>query len=337
MRRASTIAVLLAVAIPAVACSRSVVQNVNEAISLSPGDPVIAFLVLRDISSQEKLTPDQNVQVDQQMASLQPRALAILQRDFKVAADGQDLRSMTIAARLAHLIAKDSIEGEPAISETKSKLLSGAAGSAAIWRVNATATLFKGSYTSFIGDFNLNLRPAEGFELMRVKARVENISAESDKTYALWAPWIDVTVGPRGDFKTRLERAHEGTVPTTEPHRWLHPGDIYVVTPSSDLLPLLVADPGRACGGVTAIATDRGKAGSIIHISLLGDIYVVTPSPDLRPLVAAKPGTRKLCPPKAVTKGGSIDMEMLFSVPKGVQDLRLLILGAAPVSLNKLP
>lgn len=337
MRRAATIAVLLAVATSTVACSGSVVQNVNEAMNLSPGDPVIAFLVLRDIRSQEKLTPDQNVQVDQQMASLRPRALAILQRDFKVAADGQDLRGMTIVARLAHLIAKDNIEGEPAISETKNRLLSGAEDRAAIWRVNATATLVKGFHTSHIGDYKLDVRPAEGFELLRVKARVENVSAESDKTYALWAPWIDVTVGPKGDFKTRLERAREGTVPATEPHRWLHPTDIYVVTPSSDLLPLLVAEPGRVCGPVTAIATDRGKAGSIIHIDLLGDIYVVTPSPDLRPLVAAKPGTRKLCPPKAITRGGSIDTEMLFSVPKGVEDLRILILGAAPVRLNKLP
>lgn len=75
----------------------------------------------------------------------------------------------------------------------------------------------------------LTIAPNKDSQLLRVKAHVENISADSDKSYALWA---------LGNLKRIL-----GSISSTsETNRWIDQTFIFLVTPTSELI---------ACGHVT--------------------------------------------------------------------------------------
>ena len=220
-------------------------KYVDEAVSLISQNPVSALMLFKDVlENQKKPKPNQRIWLEQQVTSLQPQALAVLQQDFEAAANAHDYHQMILIHIIADRIMKDSIKIEPTITEIKKKILTGDEFAGQIWRVsNVTAIPIKGSYSERPGSSGITLTPEKGFHLIRVKAQVENISAESDKPYSLWA------------FNT-VERILGSTSKTIEPHRWLDDSFIYVALPNSELRPSEHVVQGSRLADITASKPD---------------------------------------------------------------------------------
>jgi len=218
---------------------KSIKEFVDEAISLSSQDPVSSLALFKEILQErnKKLKPNQKVWLEQQISSLQPQAIDILKRDFETAAGALDLRGMTIAFNLANGIVKDSIKNEPVMSETKIKLLSGTEGVKFIWKIDTVmATFIKGSYNE--ESRKLTISPREGHQLLRVRALIENISTEPDKSYALW--------GMVGFKKRTISRMFDASK-----CRWLDDSFIYVATTTSELIPCMHVSENSGLGFLT--------------------------------------------------------------------------------------
>jgi hypothetical protein len=276
--------------VPDLKWDKSVVKDVNEAAGLSAKDPVSALMLFKNVATNtKKPKPEQKAWLDQQIAALQPQALAVLQQDYEAASKALDLRGMIFSSATANEIAKDTIKTEPLITETKTKVLAGTSGAGDIWKItNATAVPIKGSYSEG-GPTGVNIAPNNGSQLVRVKAHVENISADGDKSYALWA---------LGSLKRILGSIYA----TSETSRWMDQDFIFLVTPASEMM---------ACSYV-------------MDGSGMATMKITT-------------GSKVVRPPMTVKKGSSMDIDVLFSVPNTATDLRLFILGAAPVVVTKPP
>jgi hypothetical protein len=288
---------------------KDVKPSAEKAEALSSSDPTVSFLMFRELyeGRTKKPTADQKAWLEQRMAVLKPKALAVLRQDFEVASQALDYRGMIIAADVAERVERASIHetvlgllwdryfslppliSEPALTSMKKKIVSGAEGAPQLWKVtNATATPLKGAYNTY-SPVSGPLVPQKGFRLLRVRARVENIGSGSDKSYTLWA-------------LHGVKRLLSVISKTTEPHRWLDTTFLYLVALDGELWPCVYAS---------------GDLGSI--------------------QAGGSGGQAIVGPPRAIVNGSGMDVDVFFSVPEGVQEFRLLVLGSAPVALTQTP
>lgn len=189
-------------------------SDVDEATRLAGTDPVSAALIYTDVlEGGKKPTAEQRAWLTQQIASLEPRAVEILQADYDRAAKATDLRGMMLAAAAAERIGAKSVRREPPFDEIKKKVLEGAGGGA-LWSISEVSATYSKGYSES-GGMNFSVIVPKGAHVLRVKARVENANASTDPEYVLYV------MGP-------LKRILGKLSATTEAHRWIDQNFVFV-------------------------------------------------------------------------------------------------------------
>jgi len=279
----------------------SLKRELERAITYSGADPAASLLEFKEVLENKKHLPNaqQKAWLDRQIKSLQPQAVANLQADYDAAARELDLRGMIIASAVANKIGKDSIKATPAMAEAQKQLLAGANSGRYVWSVSeATSSVVSGDYEEEVhGSQRLTLQPKPGFQILRVKAVVKNVSEDGDRPYASWA-W-----GGMKRVWMSIDPPQPGAV---EISRWLDSEFIFLAGSGAELIPC-----GHVCEGSglrEASMTISGPAG----------------------------GGLILTPPKAVKNGESVKVDVLFMIPQDKSNYRLLIFGAPPTALTKL-
>jgi len=256
--------------------------------------------------TQKAPTPKQKQWLETRVAALTPNALAILQEAFDDAISTLDVRAALISGTVAERVQKGAVLGPPdRFKEIQAKVLAGAA-SRTYWRVTEVSAIGVGdSYSESSGGGNHFVSAKPGTHLLRVRAKVRNVSRGKDATYTL------------GIFEG-LKGAVAGLIPDTtingvtmkgeerlaKPHRWLDDSLIFLADSAGSLI---------KCGFVTQ---ESGLAG---------------------PGTMSIGGLGKITAPQLVLTDEDITFDGIFPVPNGNQDLKLLVLGAAPVAVREAP
>jgi hypothetical protein len=241
--RGSVLAALLTLAIPVLDAQVSAPDlkwhkdlkgQVDEAIVLVATDPVSASLVFKELlaGTIKKPTAEQRVWLEGQIAALQPKVAEILQGDYDRAARAGDLRGAILAAAAAERLGSANLRKEPTVAEIQ-KRVAAEAPNPGIWKVTeVTASSAKGYSESGLG-FSVIVR--KGMQVLRVKARAENISAEPDAGYLLAA------LGPQKRFLGKIRE-------TTGPRRWIDHELLCVIGDDGAFLPCVAIAQGTDLG-----------------------------------------------------------------------------------------
>lgn len=274
-------------------------DDVKSAIHNYSKDQVSAFLTFLEILQRENdgPTPEQKAWLTKTTDLLEPRAKAVVGRDFKHAASMLDLRNCLICSAVADKIDKDFLEEEEAtLARIREAVTTGKRIPYPVWQVtNAKGARLTGSYDDSSGGSVVTLTPKEGFEFLQVTADVANVSANSDPPYVACA-----FAGIKGAFLA-LELGDK--VP--EPRRAAVDEFLWLVTPAGTWL-----QSGHVCVGCQKL---RGCAVTITSGQSAGTM---------------------IFPGAFVTKGDKFTIDVLFSVPKEMNDFKLLMLGAGPVPVK---
>lgn len=269
-----------------------------------PSDPVSAYLTLKGMSTREKDSPTatQKKWLQDTMAAIKSRTKSALERDIKVALRNQDLRGYLIVVAVASKVDKRILE-DVNVTALKSLIVSNKTGPAfrPVWKVgNVKGSYLKGSYgegSQFaLGRFTVSPKPR--FRLFRVMAEIKNVSLQSDLPYIGWAlsgiKRVFSEINPRTDADSQPK--------SRKPSRLALDEFMFLLTPGGDWISC-----GHVCEGSSAL---RGVV--------------------LR--VRSKDGTAVMIfPGSFVEQGSSFKADILFSVPQGVDEFRLLVLGSTPV------
>lgn len=264
--------------------------KVDEATRLAATDPVESAILFKEVLSGErkKPTPAQQAWLEEQLASLQPRAGEVLQADYDRAAKADDMRGMVLAAAAAHEVGYTSLRQEPTIDEVKTKMLGGAP-VPEVWKISEVAASFATGYSEG-GSMAFSVTVPKGSQVLRVKARVENSSEGTDPAY------VPSALGS-------LKRALAAFSTTTGMDRWLDQDLVFAVADGGALIPCVALGDGS----------------------------------DLAKMKVRTGNNRLVYPPKAIKKGDSVGLDAVFVVPIDAKVLRLVVLGAAPITLSPAP
>jgi hypothetical protein len=249
---------------------------------------------LEMISGQEPVNPAQREWLKKAVEAARPAALAVLDQDFKSAVAARDLRGAVIAAAVAEKVQKDGLAGaRAAVATLKKDILAGTPAAQSVWKVTqAKGRRLEHGYQGMA----VSLSALEGHNILRVWARVENASAQSDPGYVSWA----LNNLKRGLTEVLSKRS--GAEPAgAKPRRLLADDFVLLALPEGRLLPCAMV--GEEC-------------------ALRGVIGPGPFSPE-----TAIPGAH-------LEQGAGMDLDILFVVPAATTKLRLLVLGAAPVSIE---
>lgn len=285
--------------------NESVKKEIDEAVNLASKDPVISFLKFKEILESKENSPDlkQKAWLEKQIVSLQAQALEALQRDYNAAAEALDIRGMFIVKGIASKIARDGIKAVPTIDDVNKKIFSEPAGASYTWNiVDAAGQLSEKTYSEAGSTYSVELSPSQGSQLLRVKIRIENISSESDKPYAQWA-MEDNELWATDAGKTL--RTFASPKQTSAPYRWLNVNWIWVLVDNKFIQRSYIR--GQPCHQISLRIKDETNKVKDVH------------------------------PPCLLTKGGSIDLEVFFQVPKESQKYWLFTYGATPTSIRITP
>jgi hypothetical protein len=197
--------------------------KVDEATRLAATDPVEAAVIFKEVlsGSRKKPTPAQRAWLEEQLASLQPRAGEVLQADYDRAAKATDLRGMILAAAVAREVGYTSLRQEPTLDEVKNRMLEGAP-VPELWKISEVAASFAKGYSES-GSIAFSVTVPKGSQVLRVKARVENSSEGTDPAY------VPSALGS-------LKRVLSAFSATTETHRWLDQNLMFVVADGGALI-----------------------------------------------------------------------------------------------------
>ncbi|MBI5605240.1 MAG: hypothetical protein HY879_18035 [Deltaproteobacteria bacterium] len=276
--------------------------DVDEAVRLYADDPVSSLLTFKSVMDRgtDGPTQTQKVWLSTKVESLRTRALKTLQTDFDQSTRANDLRTALIASTVADKIGKESIKTQPAMTGLKNKVFAGSRDVTSVWAVsNVVGRFIEVPYSEGVSFSRFTLTPKQGFHLLRVTAFVRNTSPLADKSYTLWAT---------EDVKRSLAQLNAKPDEHKPPYLWLDGSFVFLLTPASDLVPC-----SHVCDGC-------GLHGTLSFT------------------VSEKDGTgRAITVPQIIDSGKKLDIDLLFSVPKGITDYRLLVLGSTPIKLKIIP
>jgi len=279
---------------------KKIKSDVDAAVSLSETDPVSSLLMLKSVIDHETkgLTNTQKVWLSEKVESLRARALETLQTDFDQSIRTNDFRTALLVSIVADKVGKESIKTQPAMTELKNKVFAGQQEVISVLSVSdAIGKFIEGSYSEINNKFTLS--PKQGFQLLRVTASVRNTSSLADKSYTLWA---------LEDMKRVMGQINAKPDEHKSPYLWLDGSFVFLLTPASDLiLSSHVCDGCGLHGGMTLTYSDKDGTGKVIT------------------------------GPRILDSGKGLDFDILFSVPKGITDYRLLVLGSTPIKLKIIP
>ena len=216
--------------------SKEVAKQVEKLIEDRDVDPVSAYLGLNEISQYEgndAPTQAQKQWLDRVLLETKPQAKEQLQRDFKRAADANDLRGSVISLSIANRVETNMLKHmEGLMAAMKSRVVLGKLGREfpLIWKVEDTVGKYIPDYSEgggFLDQFSLTPKP--GFRLLSVSAHIENVSATSDPGYVSFIlPQLIRVLG----------RGYDAMTPTPgEPSRLAHDQFAFLLTSRGDWIP----------------------------------------------------------------------------------------------------
>ncbi len=265
---------------------------------------------LQKIVEQTQKGPNakQKAWLETQIAALTPDALAFLQQTIDDAVLVLDLRSMIIASAVAERIKKGAIPTSDRMKEVKNKVFAGAPGRV-YWKVGtATATKLEGEvYSEQTSGGMASIAAKPGSHLLRVNSVIQSVSTGKDAPFTkgvfdgvkglLAGFGPDVTVN---GVTTKWADVMAG------PYRWIDDSLIFLVTPSGDLIQCGFSVQGSDLRGMPEIGI---------------------------------PGKGVFGPPHAAKPSDEVRFTGIFPVPNELDNkaLKLLVLGAGPVSLSDAP
>jgi len=174
-----------------------------------------------------------------------------------------------------------------------------------VWKITDTSATNVTTYSESVPLSTLTVTPKAGSNLVRVKARIENVSPQSDPLYVAYTLPYPLSYMFLVDNKDWNK--------TTRPRRLASQVFLFLKTADGNIPCQLVC---KEC------ETLRGGGGSATR--LLVELLVLhskTPKP------ATFAGS-------FVEQGTAFDLDVLFSVPKGTKDLELVFLGSPAVRLR---
>jgi hypothetical protein len=223
--------------------------------------------------------------------------LEVLRSDYSQAVADGDLRSALISAVALDKLDADGAEGRRGDLETlRQRTIAEALPAESVWKVESiTAEVLPGDYTEDIsGMGEFRIKPTAGHRVVRVRGKATNASQSPDLPYVLWT-----LVDNKGE-SARLELA-------TEPGG---PGRLAL----DDFLYLVTGDgPWIECAHVCRGSTLRDLNSTWYHFNDASFLSAIGPF---------------------VATGDSMNIDVIFSVPQGIDRGKLVILGSAPVDVE---
>ena len=262
-------------------------------------DPVSAYFSFRDLHDRKTNGPTekQKAWLSKAAGVCRAYALAVVTADYVRTSEAGDLRGALISSVVAKKIHAVGV-GEKGLSlaAVKSRTMSNEKVAEPIWKVEAaSASAIEGDFADGFGATRVTMSPKPGFRLVRVNAKVTNISGQSDLSYAPWS--FD------GLKAALLLALISGEEKAEKPTRLAMDEFIYFVTGGGDWI---------NCG------------------------YVCTGAPKLRSFTftVANSDVGLVAIGGNVPEQESFDVDVIFTVPNGIEDGKLLILGAKPVQVK---
>lgn len=205
----------------------SLKNYIDEAIDLYTNDPVSSLLTFKYIFEHrsDDLNTEQKVWLENQIDSLQLKALTVLKKDYDIATEMLNLRDMFLVSIVANEISEDWIKVEPSLSEVRNKVYTNAKDATYTFKItDATGEIINESYSDGIYNYDrITISPGEDYQILRVKANIENINSEKDKSYALFT---------LEDFKRLSTPIYVSAYKEiTEAYKWLDDSFIFLLLP----------------------------------------------------------------------------------------------------------
>lgn len=306
--------------------------HVEEATALVNNDPVMAFLKSRYILNDKKPSPrgKGRAWLETQVNALEPKALRVLQENYETASRNFDVNGVVTSWLLAGSIRKESLTKTREWSEGGEEWVSA---THAIWRVtDVHMTRLGGQYRqeaqfpgrSIPGDTTLTIAPKDkGCEIVRVNARVENISDGKDPAYFLWGYADPVLI----EVWEVLQPDEDKNV-LKGSFRWLNTGCIAVLIPGGALSRCLHAPECKSETAALSLTVRNDPPHSFPTFSVYPD------GARTRMEVISDDGWAS-CTFVVVASGKKVDVGLLFAVPKGASGLQLLVNGSPPVAIEE--
>ena len=171
--------------------SKTNMKRVEKLAKNQDADPISAYLDFTEISKYEGANAPTSAQkkwLEATAVETKPRAAELLRREFKQAADANDLRGCLISLGIASKVETNMLaDVAGVVAGIKSRVVSGKLGKEfrPLWEVKpALGHYLDGSYSEgggFMDRFSLTAKA--GFRLLRVTTDIQNLSAASDPAY----------------------------------------------------------------------------------------------------------------------------------------------------------
>ncbi len=291
-------------------------DTLKKALDEARQNPVSAYLrfagLLKAEDTKNRITvEDQRTWLVNATAALRPSVQALVQRDYTAALQAQDLRGALIAVDIASKIKQqdsvgaiaDLVRRFPKLSAIWEASQQGTCRCPPVWKVTELKVTRMSSYSESYGLSSLSVTPKDGHELVKVTAKIENVSPNSDP------PYVASTLP--GHLRIAFDMDEDEWIKINGPKRLA----------SSRYLSLKTSAGNFPCQFVCKDSDDE----------LIGGTGFTTA------LVFLRMGNAKVAeyPGAYVEKGEAFNLAVLFSVPKGASGLELIVLGSPPVAIQE--
>ena len=221
-------------------------ETLERVIADYPNDQVSAYLAFDETlqRQKDKLAAKQQDWLQRAADAIRDRVARVLKRDFDIASRGIDLHAMHVVVLVANKVNKDmAADMKAAFDKAKAQVIEEKKVAAPLWKVTNVKGELLDDFSE--GGFDrITLTPKDGGRLLRVKARIENVSETFDVPYATSALRF-------GDFNS-------GKEDIKGPAHIIQDNFIFVLAGDGTWIPCdYVCEGCKPLRGFSAIARDR--------------------------------------------------------------------------------
>jgi hypothetical protein len=290
-------------------------KRLEDAIASCRKEPVYAYFVFRDVLGRKDwkgagLSSQQREWLQNATKALRCPVESLFDRDYKMAVASEDARAALIAMEVLEKVRGEGKEKEPVETiirvaehykeavEILKRVVDGRGTSPSVWEISQLSESRMKTYSELFALQTLTITAAQGRELVRVTARVQNVSSQSDPVY------VPCCLPEPVRYLFSVDRDEWGKM--SGPRRFASQVFLFLKTPAGNIPCQFVCKDCETLrgGGVTRLLIElKGNSGAPFAGSF-------------------------------VEQGKVFDLDVLFSVPEGAKDLELVFLGSPPVRLR---
>jgi len=293
-------------------------KRIEKARLMEETDPVNALMLYRSLLVKD-CTVEQAEALAPLIEKLKGKALEIVRGDYEKASSKGSLRGVMTAVAVADKIAADAIPaGAGRLLALKSGAFSGKQDTPAIWRISGISTERLGPVYSNTKGFEV--LASKGKDLVAVSCTLQNISEQTETSYASWAysdvvcdtalyGVLEMGIGTDKQWAPHKPLPFEKGFPPPKgqaPFHWISDAEVFLLTDAGDII-------------FSDCMHKDCDAFIMEFVGYVGDKAV-----------------NKKCP-VAVDKGEAIQLKLVFGIPHEMKSFRLFIPGNVPVPLVLTP